>query len=57
MNTYLEMEKITIYYGTQGNGMAFRMAVGDYKAIKVQFPDAQPAKGVSNHRTLIKVLQ
>ena len=40
------MEKITIYYGTQGNGMAFRMAVSDYKAIKVQFPDAQPAKGV-----------
>ena len=40
------MEKIRIYYGIQGNGMAFRMAVSDYKAIKAQFPDAQPAKGV-----------
>ncbi len=40
------MEKITIYYGTQGNGMTFRMALGDYDAIKVQFPDAQPAKRV-----------
>ena len=40
------MEKITIYYGTQGNGMTFRMALGDYKAIKEQFPDAQPAKEI-----------
>ena len=40
------MEKITIYYGAQGNGMTFRMALGDYKAIKEQFPDAQPAKRV-----------
>ena len=40
------MEKITIYYGTQGNGMTFRMDLDDYKAIKEQFADAQPAKGV-----------
>ena len=26
--------------------MAFRMAVSDCKAIKAQFPDAHPAKGV-----------
>lgn len=40
------MEKIKIYYGTQGNGMTFRMALHNYDAIKAQFPDAQPAKGV-----------
>jgi hypothetical protein len=40
------MEKIKIYYGVQGNGMAFRMALDSYKAIKEQFKDAQPAKGV-----------
>ena len=40
------MEKITIYYGIQGNGMAFRMALSDYNTIKEKFPDAQPAKGV-----------
>ena len=40
------MEKITIYYGIQGNGMAFRLAVGDYRAIKEQFADAQPSKGI-----------
>ena len=40
------MKKIKIYYGTQGNGMTFRMALGDYDAIKAQFPDAQPAKRV-----------
>ena len=40
------MEKIRIYYSTQGNGLTFRMDLDDYKAIKAQFPDAQPAKGV-----------
>ena len=40
------MEKITIYYGIQGNGITFRMALDDYTAIKEQFTDAQPAKGV-----------
>ena len=40
------MEKITIYYGIQGNGVSFGLALDDYNAIKQQFPDAQPAKGV-----------
>ena len=40
------MEKITIYYGIQGNGIRFGLAVKHYKAIKELFPDAQPAKGV-----------
>lgn len=40
------MEKITIYYSSQGNGMSFRMDLDNYKAIKAQFSDAQPAKGV-----------
>ena len=40
------MEKITIYYGIQGNGVSFGLALGDYKAIKQAFPDAQPSKGV-----------
>ena len=40
------MEKIRIYYSTQGNGLTFRMDLDDYKAIKAQFSDAQPAKGV-----------
>ena len=40
------MEKITIYYGIQGNGMAFRLDVDDYSAIKTLFADAQPSKGI-----------
>ncbi len=40
------MEKITIYYGIQGNGISFGLASKHYKAIKELFPDAQPAKGV-----------
>ena len=40
------MEKITIYYGIQGNGVSFGLALDDYNAIKQQFPNAQPAKGV-----------
>ena len=40
------MEKITIYYGIQGNGMSFGLAEKHYKAIKEHFPNAQPAKGV-----------
>ena len=40
------MEKITIYYGIQGNGVSFGLDIDDYKAIKQAFPDAQPSKGV-----------
>lgn len=40
------MEKITIYYGIQGNGVSFGLDIDDYKAIKKLFPDAQPSKGV-----------
>ena len=40
------MEKITIYYGIQGNGVSFGLDIDDYKAIKQQFPNAQPSKGV-----------
>lgn len=40
------MEKITIYYGIQGNGVSFGLYDDDYNAIKKEFPDAQPAMGV-----------
>ncbi len=40
------MEKITIYYGVQGNGMSFGLALKHYKAIKELFTDAQPSKGI-----------
>ena len=40
------MEKITIYYGIQGNGVSFGLDIEDYDAIKKQFPDAQPSMGV-----------
>ena len=40
------MEKITIYYGIQGNGVSFGLDIDDYRAIKKQFPNAQPSKGV-----------
>jgi hypothetical protein len=40
------MEKIIIHYGIQGNGMRFNLSLGSYKAIKMLFPDAQPAKGL-----------
>jgi hypothetical protein len=43
---FIKMEKITIYYGIQGNGISFGLASKHYKAIKELFPDAQPAKGV-----------
>ena len=40
------MEKITIYYGIQGNGVSFGLDTDDYDAIKRAFPDAQPSMGV-----------
>jgi ethanolamine utilization protein EutP (predicted NTPase) len=40
------MEKLTIYYGIQGNGMRFNLMVQHYKTIKTLFPNAQPAKGI-----------
>jgi hypothetical protein len=40
------MDKITIHYGVQGNGISFGLTYEDYKSVKQQFPDAQPSKGV-----------
>ena len=40
------MDKITIHYGIQGNGLSFGLTATDYKAIKQAFPKAQPSKGV-----------
>ena len=40
------MEKITIYYGIQGNGISFGLDIDDYEAIKQIFHDAQPSMGV-----------
>lgn len=40
------MEKITIYYGIQGNGVSFGLDIDDYDTIKKEFPDAQPSMGV-----------
>lgn len=40
------MEKLKIYFGVQGNGMAFGFMPSEYDALKSQFPDAQPAKRI-----------
>ena len=40
------MEKIRINYGIQGNGMTFGLDSDDYKAIKSNFLNAQPAKRI-----------
>ena len=40
------MEKLTIHYGIQGNGMKFGLTVRNFNIIKNLFPDAQPAKGI-----------
>lgn len=40
------MDKITIHYGIQGNGLSFGLTYTDYTAIKQAFPNAQPSKGV-----------
>ena len=40
------MDKLTIHYGIQGNGISFGLTYDDYKAIKKLFPHAQPSKGV-----------
>jgi hypothetical protein len=40
------MDKLTIHYGIQGNGIAFGLTYDDYNTIKEKFPEAQPAKGV-----------
>ena len=40
------MEKLTIYYGIQGNGIKFGLPPKHYKIIKALFPEAQPAEGI-----------
>ena len=40
------MEKITIHYGIQGNGISFGLTHDDYMQLKKEFPKAQPSKGV-----------
>lgn len=40
------MDKITIHYGVQGNGISFGLTYDDYWLLKKQFPLAQPSKGV-----------
>jgi hypothetical protein len=40
------MEKITIHYGIQGNGISFGLTWNDYQKVKKMFPNAQPSKGV-----------
>jgi hypothetical protein len=40
------MDKITIHYGIQGNGISFGLTYSDYQSIKKNFPSAQPSQGV-----------
>ena len=40
------MEKITIYFSIQGNGVKFSLDTEDYLYIKSYFGHAQPAMGV-----------
>lgn len=40
------MDKITIHYGVQGNGISFGLTYEDYQMLKKKFPQAQPSKGV-----------
>lgn len=40
------MDKITIHYGIQGNGISFGLTYNDYQNIKKNFPNAQPSQGV-----------
>jgi hypothetical protein len=40
------MDKLQIQYGIQGNGITFMLGLSDYKAIKLRFPKAQPAKRI-----------
>lgn len=40
------MDKITVHYGIQGNGICFGLTYGDYRAVKELLPHAQPSKAV-----------
>ena len=40
------MDKLTIHYGIQGNGINYVLTYGDYNKIKKLFPHLQPSKGV-----------
>lgn len=40
------MKYLTIHYGVQGNGIKFGLTLRNYNAIKIAFPNAQPAKGL-----------
>ena len=40
------MDKLTIHYGVQGNGINFVLTYSDYKNVKKLFPHLNPSKGV-----------
>lgn len=40
------MEKLRIYYSYKGNGISFGLLPSDFEALKMAFPDAQPALSV-----------
>ena len=40
------MDKLTIHYGIQGNGITFGLTHDDYIKVKKLLPQAQPAKSV-----------
>ena len=40
------MDKLTIHYGIQGNGISYGLTYGDYNLVKELFPQLQPSKGV-----------
>lgn len=40
------MDKLTIHYGIQGNGISYGLTYGDYNKVKKLFPHLQPSKGV-----------
>lgn len=40
------MDKLTIHYGIQGNGISYGLTYSDYNAVKKLLPHAQPSKGV-----------
>ena len=41
------MEKMRIYYSYKGNGIVFGTYEGDYKRLKSDFPNAQPARSIT----------
>ena len=46
MKKILEMNKVKILYGVQGNGMTFGLDLNFYFWLKEHYPDAQPARRI-----------